>query len=206
MAEPVEDKGFLGEKLEEDRQKMAVQVDELKHDYNVVRRIRASIQKDPWPWAIAALLVGFLLSRLPARRKEVLLWTESLQRRPPREVPLPPAPSGNDEFSETKTVLSLAKSAIGAYIARELYKRVMRLNEDVAERITRSHRARRQAERFLHGLQNWIEQHGQSLPSFLRERLNIKGSFLGSLLRRTSLEKLMWQFRAKPHRFWDIFS
>jgi hypothetical protein len=29
MAEPVEDKGFLGEKLEEDRQKMAVQVDEL---------------------------------------------------------------------------------------------------------------------------------------------------------------------------------
>jgi hypothetical protein len=80
MAEPLEDKGFLGVKLEEDRQKMAVQVDELKQDYNVVRRMRASVQKDPWPWIIAALLVGFLLSRLFARRKEVILWTEPLQR------------------------------------------------------------------------------------------------------------------------------
>jgi hypothetical protein len=91
MAESVEDKSFLGEKLEEDRQKMAVQVAELKEDYNVVRRIRESVQKNPWPWIIAALLIGFLLSRLPARRKEVLLWTEPLQRMPSRELPLPPA-------------------------------------------------------------------------------------------------------------------
>jgi hypothetical protein len=205
MAEPVEDKGFLGEKLEEDRQKMAVQVAELKEGYNVVRRIRESIQKDPWPWIIAALLIGFLLSRLPARRKEVLLWTEPSRRMPSRELPLPPAPSDNDESSETKKLLSLARWAISAYLVRELDRLLVQPTKYLAERIARSDRVRRQTERFLHELQNWIEEHGQSLPS-LRDMLDTKGSFLGRLLRKTPLEKLMWQWRAKPHRFWNIFS
>jgi len=38
MAGPVEDKGFLTERLDDDRQKMAVQVSELKEGYNVLRR------------------------------------------------------------------------------------------------------------------------------------------------------------------------
>jgi hypothetical protein len=54
MAEPVEDKDFLAERLEEDRQKMAVQVSELKADYNVPRRLRASVQNirglGLWVW------------------------------------------------------------------------------------------------------------------------------------------------------------
>jgi hypothetical protein len=206
MAEPLEDKGFLGEKLEEDRQKMAVQVAELKEDYNVVRKLRASVQKNPWPWTVAALLVGFLLSRLPARRKEVLLWTEPLQRMPSRELPLPPTPSDNDESSETEKLLSLAKWAIDAYLVRELDRRLIQPSKYLAERIGRSDRVRRQTERFLHEFQNWIEEHGQFLPSSLRDRLDIKGSFLGSLLRKTPIEKLMWQLRAKPRRFWNIFS
>ncbi len=36
MVDPVEDKGSLTERLEEDRQKMTVQVSELKKDYNVL--------------------------------------------------------------------------------------------------------------------------------------------------------------------------
>ncbi len=72
MVDPVEDKGSLTERLEEDRQKMAVQVSELKKDYNVPRRLRASVQKYPWLWIMGAVLTGFLLSRLPARRKEVM--------------------------------------------------------------------------------------------------------------------------------------
>jgi hypothetical protein len=205
MAEPLENKGFLGEKLEEDRQKMAVQVAELKEDYNVVRRLRASVQKNPWPWTVAALLVGFLLSRLPARRKEVLLSTEPLQRMPSRELPLPPTPSDNDESSETKKLLSLAKWAIAAYLIRELDRRLIQPSKYLAEWI-RSDRSRRQTERFIRELQDWIENHRQLLPSSLRDRLNIKGSFFGSLLRKTPLEKLMWQLRAKPRRFWNIFS
>ena len=48
MADPVEDKNSLTDRLEEDRRKMAIQVGELKQDYNVSNRLRASIQKYPW--------------------------------------------------------------------------------------------------------------------------------------------------------------
>jgi hypothetical protein len=205
MAEPLADKGFLSERLEEDRQKMAVQVAELKEDYNVVRRLRASVQKNPWPWTIAALLVGFLLSRLPARRKEVLLSTEPLQRMPSRELPLAPTRSDNDESSETKKLLSLAKWAIAAYLIRELNRRLIQPSKYLAEWI-RSDRPRRQTERLIRELQDWIENHRQFIPASLRDRLKIQGSFLGGLLRNTPLEILMWQSRTKPRCFWDIFS
>ena len=89
MADPVEDKDSLAERLEEDRARMAIQVSELKEDYNVPHRWRESVQKSPWPWIIGAVLTGFLLSRLPVRRKEVYLWSDPLQRGPLREVPSP---------------------------------------------------------------------------------------------------------------------
>jgi hypothetical protein len=61
-------------------------------------------------------------------------------------------------------------------------------------------------EKFLHELQDWIEEHSASLPGSLRDRLNATGSFLGSSLRKTPLEGLISQIRPKPRRFWDIFS
>jgi hypothetical protein len=61
-------------------------------------------------------------------------------------------------------------------------------------------------EKFVHELQSWIEEHSASLPSSLRDRLSATGSYLGSSLRKTPLERLISQFRTKPRRFWDIFS
>src|ERR1700678_352150 len=204
MAEPGEDKGFLSQKLEEDRQKMAVQAAELKEEYAVLHRINASVQKTPLPWVIAALLVGFLLSRLPARRKEVLVLSEP-NATASRDLPLPPVPSAEDVSFETKKLLSVAKWALGAYLIREFDRCIVEPGRFVAERIIQSDLARKQKERYLHELQNWIEKHGQSLPS-LGDRLNSKDSFLRRVLHRTPFEKLIWQTKAKPHRFWDILS
>src|SRR4030088_3142296 len=124
MAEPVEDKDFLAERLEQDRQKKAVQVSQLKEDYNLSRRLRDSIHKYPWPWVMGAVLTGFLLSRLPARRKEVYLSSDPFGSRHPREVQ-PPA-SDEDQSRAINKLWSLAKPIIGTYIGRELYKRVRR--------------------------------------------------------------------------------
>ena len=77
MADPIEDKYSLRERLEEDRRKMAIQVRELKQDYNVSNRLRASIQRYPWPWLAGSLLTGYLLSRLPERQKSNLLVARS---------------------------------------------------------------------------------------------------------------------------------
>jgi hypothetical protein len=204
MAEPLEDKGLLTEKLEEDRQKIVVQTAELKEEYDILHRVNASVQKTPLPWVIAALLVGFLLSRLALGRKEVLIWNEPSQRVPSRKVPLSLAGSDNDEFSEMKQLLSLTKWAIGAYIIRMLERRVIQPIEQ-APKWLRSNRAREETERFLRRLRNWVEKRGQSFPAWW-DRFNRKNSFLSRLLQRTPFEKLLSQFKGKPRHFRDIFS
>jgi hypothetical protein len=126
MAGPIEDKGSLTERLEEDRQRMAAQVSELKKDYNVPRRMRVSIQKNPWPWIMGALLGGFLLSRLPARRKKVYLWPDP-KRQKLREVHL--SSSDDDRPPTANKLWSLAKPIISTYVGRQIYKRVRQMNE-----------------------------------------------------------------------------
>jgi hypothetical protein len=203
MAEPVEDKGVLGRKLEEDRKKMAIQVGELREDYNPVRKVAVSIREDPLAWIVATALVGVLLSRLLGRTKEILLSTESVDRT--RSQELPPVPSDEDESSETKKLLALAKWAIGTYLIREFDRCIVQPCTYVAEQIVQSRLTRKQRERYLHELQNWIEKHGQSLPSLL-DRFNRKNSFLRGVLHRPPFERLLWQTKAKSHRFWHIFS
>jgi hypothetical protein len=203
MAEPVEDKGVLGRKLEEDRKKMAIQVGELREDYNPVRKVAVSIRKDPLAWIIATALVGVLLSRLLGRTKEILLSTESVDRT--RSQELPPVPSDEDDSSEAKKLLALAKWAIGTYLIREFDRCIVQPCTSVAERIVQSRLTQKQRERYLHELQNWIGKHGQSLPSLLG-RFNRKNSFLRGVLHRPPFERLLWQTKAKPHRFWHIFS
>ena len=137
MAEPVEDKDFVAERLDQDRQKMAMQVGELKEQYSLVRRLRTSVQGDPWPWMIGAVMTGFLLSRLPARRKEVYLSADPRQRRPPKDIH--PSRADKDDSGRTNKLWSLAKPVISAYFERQLYKRMRRPSEWAADDIRSGH-------------------------------------------------------------------
>ena len=188
MAGPLEDKGLLTQKLEQDRQEIAVQVDELKENYNPMPKIGASIRKDPLAWIIAAALVGVLLSRLFGRPKEILLSTESVDRTRAR------LPSDEDESSETKKLLSVAKWALGAYLIREFDRCLVQPLRYVADRIREADLARDRTRRYLRDLQDWIEKQSRSLPS-LQDGIN-KGSLLADPLRK-QLKKLMRRSRFK---------
>ena len=192
MAAPLDDKGLLTQKLEQDRQEIAVQVDELKENYNPVRKIGASIRKDPLAWIIVAALVGVLLSRLFGRPKEILLSTESVDRTRAQE--LPRLPSDEDESSETKKLLSVAKWALGAYLIREFDRCLVQPLRYVADRIREADLARDRTRRYLRDLQDWIEKQSRSLPS-LQGGIN-KGSLLADSLRK-QLKKLMRRSRFK---------
>jgi hypothetical protein len=125
MADPIEDKNSLRDRLEEDRLKMAIEVRELKQDYNVSNRLRASIQKYPWPWLAGSLLTGYLLSHLPERRKVIYSSPDPHQRTPSNQAY--PAPRGQkNRLRATNKIWSLMKPIISAYIGRELYNRVER--------------------------------------------------------------------------------
>ena len=132
MANPGEGKDSLAERLEEDRQKMAIRVGELKEDYNVSHRLRASVQKFPWPWLIGAAITGFLLSRLPARRKEVYLWSDSFQSQPLREIHQ--LASKKNGSYPTNKIWSFAKPVISSFIGRELYQRLTPPGKNASDR------------------------------------------------------------------------
>ncbi|MGA8658313.1 MAG: hypothetical protein WB586_19400 [Chthoniobacterales bacterium] len=122
MADPEEDKGYLAARLEEDRRGMAQQVTELKKDYNVTRQLNASIRQYPWAWVAGAALIGWLLSRVPARRKEVYLWKRHFRDENPREIRVVPPSAEKPDFREG--VWSFTRPFLSTYLARELYKRV----------------------------------------------------------------------------------
>jgi hypothetical protein len=132
MVESVEDKDFLAARLEQDRQKMALQVSELKKDYNLARRLRTSVQRDPWPWLVGAAIIGFLVSWVPARRKEVYLPSDPVKPRSRGEARSP----GGDQIQNPvmNKIWSLAKPIISTYIGRELYNYARRLNKRVYSR------------------------------------------------------------------------
>jgi hypothetical protein len=197
MAEPVEDKGVLGRKLEEDRKEMALRAGDLKDHYNPVRKVVVSIRKDPLAWIIATALVGVLLSRLLGRPKEILLATESLDQTRAQERPR--LPTDEDETSDTKKLLSLAKWALGAYLIREFDRCLVQPFSYVAERIHQAGLARDQTRRYLRDLQDWVEKQSQSLPSSLHGGIS-KGSLLADLLRK-QLKKLKRRSRFKFRGF-----
>ena len=192
MAGPLEDKGLLARKLEQDRQGIAVQVDELKENYNPVPKIGASIGKDPLAWIIAAAPGGVLLLRLFGRPKEILLSTESVDRTRAQE--LARLPSDEDESSETKKLLSVAKWALGAYLIREFDRCLVQPFRYVADRIREADPARDQTRRYLRDLEDWIEKQSRTLPS-LQGGIH-KGSLLADPLRK-QLKKLVRRPRFK---------
>lgn len=144
MAEPLENKGALTDKLEADRQKMALQVTELQHRYDVPRWIRVSVQDYPWRWILGTLIFGVLLSRLPARKKEVYV---SLPRRDGSihdiggsSIREKKVAQDEGEYrkrekrgpSLTFRLWSLIKPILTAFLAREIYRRLSRARLDIS--------------------------------------------------------------------------
>ncbi len=128
MADPTEDKGSLMQKLEEGRQKMAVEVSELKEEYNISRWFRTCVQKYPWGWVMGAVLTGFLISRLLARKKTVYLWADPVERKRGSKMLVreeKEAHPGRHHSELIDKLWSLAKPILSAYLGRKLYQRII---------------------------------------------------------------------------------
>ena len=131
MADPLENKDSLAERLDGDRQQMAIRVSDLKREYNVADRFKESVQKNPWEYIIGGVLIGFLLSHLPARRREVYVWENQRSRRMPKDELSTRLDKENS--GKINKLWSLAKPIISADIGRELYKPLRRWGKQAAE-------------------------------------------------------------------------
>jgi hypothetical protein len=129
MADSIEDKGRLKERLDEDRRKMASEVGELKKDYSPLNCLKASVETNPLYWVVGALLLGFLISRLPARRKIIYIPQDSAEAM--RATKHSTAKVITNRSQILRKVWTLIKPVITAYVAGEIYKHTRTRPPDV---------------------------------------------------------------------------
>ena len=125
MADQEED--YLAARLEEDRRGMAQAVSELKNDYDIPQRLNASLRQHPWAWILGAALIGWLLSRLPTRRREVYIFKRDSEDKNPRKVRIVSTRGSKSDIG--KDVWSFTQPILSTYLARKLHKRIGRPRE-----------------------------------------------------------------------------
>jgi len=61
-------------------------------------------------------------------------------------------------------------------------------------------------DRFLHDLQDWVEDRSSGLPRTVRDKLNTTIEFLSNSIRSTPINQMVTRFQHKPRRFFNFFS
>ena len=95
---------------------MRVQLSEqsllVGRDLDVGRRMSDSLRKHSWGWMSVAAIFGWLLSRLPARKKKIYVQTANSEKRG----------SHHEGFlvQVWKAVWSIAKPLVVAYVTKKI--------------------------------------------------------------------------------------
>ena len=84
----------------------------LRHKLDMKQHFLESIKKHPWEWASCAAMVGWLLSRLPVRKKRVYL--DSSSQKPVKRRGIGPL------GKLWREVWQFSKPMIAAYLAKLL--------------------------------------------------------------------------------------
>lgn len=85
MAQSENEKKRIIEQLAKIRVELSNHAANVREDLNVNRRISESIRKHPWSWLSIAAILGWLLSRLPARKKKIYIHTSPTSSKPPKK-------------------------------------------------------------------------------------------------------------------------
>jgi hypothetical protein len=98
--------------LTEVRVQVQNELSHLRRTLNMKQHLLVSYKSHPWEWASGAALVGWLLSRLPARKKRIYIHSSTQKSvKNPAEGPL-------GKF--WKEVWKISKPLIAAYVAKLL--------------------------------------------------------------------------------------
>lgn len=98
--------------LTEVRVQVQNELSHLRRTLNVKRHFLASYKSHPWEWASGAALVGWLLSRLPARKKRIYIHNST------QTSVKNPVQGSLGRF--WKEVWKISKPLIAAYVAKIL--------------------------------------------------------------------------------------
>jgi hypothetical protein len=84
----------------------------VRRDLDIGRRMSDSLRKHSWGWMSIAAIFGWLLSRLPARKKKIYVQTTDSDKRASRH--------GGFLLQVWKGVWSIAKPLVVAYATKKI--------------------------------------------------------------------------------------
>ena len=112
MAETNHPKQQIVAALTEVRVQVQNEMSHLRRTLNMKQHFLVSYKNHPWEWASGAAMVGWLLSRLPARKKRIYMYSSTQKPvKNPAEGPL---------GKLWKEVWKISKRLIAAYVAKVL--------------------------------------------------------------------------------------
>ena len=112
MADPQGERERIAAELARMRVQLSEQSLLLRRDLDVGRRMSDSLRKHSWGWMSVAAIFGWLLSRLPARKKKIYVQTANSEKR-----------ASHHEgflFQVWKGVWSIAKPLVVAYVTKKI--------------------------------------------------------------------------------------
>jgi hypothetical protein len=80
MAEPKDEKQRISLELSRTRAKLSEETLLLRQDLDLNRKLANSIRQHSWAWMSLAAAFGWILSRLPARKKKVYIHSAGQQK------------------------------------------------------------------------------------------------------------------------------
>ena len=112
MAETQHKKQQLTTALTEVRIQVQKELSHLRHTLDMKQHILESIKNHPWEWASCAAIFGWLLSRLPARKKRIYIDSSSQK----------PLKHRSDGLLAKlwREVWKISKPLIAAYVAQQV--------------------------------------------------------------------------------------
>ena len=112
MADTQDDRKRITEELGLKRVELSNQSLLVRRNLDVGRRMSDSLRNHPWGWISLAAIFGWLLSRLPARKKKIYIHApNSTKRRNYKDGLL---------LSTWKGVWSIARPLITAYLTKKI--------------------------------------------------------------------------------------
>jgi hypothetical protein len=112
MADSQDERKRITAELALKRAQLSVQSLVVHQNLDFSRRMSDSLRSHSWNWMSAAAIFGWLLSRLPARKKKIYIHTAGSEKR--RE------PGGGFVFRIWKGVWSMAKPLVVAYLTKKI--------------------------------------------------------------------------------------
>jgi hypothetical protein len=112
MADSQDDRKRITEELARKRVELSDQSLLLRRNLDVGRRMSDSLRKHSWGWMSLAAIFGWLLSRLPARKRKIYIHSANSEKREKRSHGL--------LLNIWKGAWSIAQPLITAYLTKKI--------------------------------------------------------------------------------------